>query len=68
MTKNCPFFQVLRYINRLSDFLFTVARLASRLEKRAETIYVRPDTRENKVAYQEGPDGVWKKEKGNKNV
>lgn len=32
-----------RYLNRLSDYLFTVARAASRAEGREETIYTRPD-------------------------
>ena len=52
-------------MNRLSDFLFTVARLAARLEKREETIYVRPDKRELDT-YKPGNDGVWKKEKPKK--
>jgi len=34
--------EVLRYVNRLSDFLFTIARLAARLDAKDETIYSRP--------------------------
>jgi len=35
--------EVGKYLNRLSDFLFTVSRVASKVEKKAETIYSRPD-------------------------
>jgi len=35
--------EVGRYLNRLSDFLFTVSRVASKVELKAETIYSRPD-------------------------
>ena len=29
-----------RYLNRLSDFLFNISRVTSRLENKAETIYI----------------------------
>lgn len=34
--------EVLKYLNRLSDYLFTIARYAARTEGRQETIYIRP--------------------------
>ncbi|XP_042870322.1 corrinoid adenosyltransferase-like [Penaeus japonicus] len=37
--------QVLIYINRLSDYLFTIARYASVLDGNKETIYIRPQSR-----------------------
>ncbi|XP_033116452.1 corrinoid adenosyltransferase-like [Anneissia japonica] len=36
-----------RYLNRLSDYLFTVARLAAKDEGKVETIYRRPRKRRN---------------------
>ena len=47
-----------RYLNRLSDFLFTISRVASRLENKAETIYNRPD--KEPVNYQ-SKGNLWKK-------
>ena len=47
-----------RYLNRLSDFLFTISRVASRLENKAETIYTRPD--KEPVNYQ-SMGNLWKK-------
>ncbi len=32
--------EVLRYINRLSDLLFTLARTAAKVDKKAETMYM----------------------------
>jgi hypothetical protein len=43
----------------LSDFLFTISRVASKVEGKEETIYTRPD--KEKVAYK--PQGeLWKKD------
>ena len=50
-----------RYLNRLSDFLFTMARVASRLENKAETIYTRPD--KEPIKYQ-NMGTMWKKKTG----
>jgi len=47
-----------KYVNRLSDFLFTIGRIASKLEGKVETIYTRPD-KEN-INYKAKGD-VWKR-------
>ena len=47
-----------KYLNRLSDFLFTISRVASKVEGKEETIYTRPD--KAGATYQ--PRGnLWKK-------
>lgn len=53
--------EVLKYVNRLSDYLFTVARYAAMLDRKAETIYTRtpPDLEEGSTY--RSVDGVWKK-------
>ena len=47
-----------RYLNRLSDFLFTISRVASKVEQKEETIYTRPD--KEGATYQPTGD-LWKK-------
>lgn len=32
--------EILRYVNRLSDLLFTVARVAARADDKQETVYM----------------------------
>lgn len=63
--------EVLRYLNRLSDFIFTIARFAAQIDNKEETIYTRPppaDELSNLNTYKPvdaagtGIEGVWKKD------
>ena len=39
--------EALKYLNRLSDYLFVLARFSAKQDKREETIYIRPDPNES---------------------
>lgn len=54
--------EAFRYLNRLSDYLFVLARYAAKLDKREETIYIRPDPNVN-LHYKPIASDYWKKSK-----
>lgn len=58
--------EVLKYVNRLSDFLFTIGRLAARLDEKDETIYTRPPPQDIVSPYTplEGSTDIWKRSGG----
>jgi len=56
----------LKYLNRLSDFLFTIARYATQLDGKEETIYRRPSGAISTPFEITGPEGAWKRKKKEK--